>query len=79
MESDDTLILNKGLLSEGTKLTHDFTVKYGKPALVVQLDGDEVIKAEHVIRWVNGQNISTLNIAGLENRNAQAGFYMDKY
>lgn len=33
MDSDGTLILNKGELTEGTRLTYDFTVKYGKPAL----------------------------------------------
>ena len=40
LESDGTLILNKGILSEGTKLTKDFTVQYGKPCLIIQLDAD---------------------------------------
>ena len=38
IESDGTLILNISELSQGTMLTHDFTVQYGKPSLVVQLD-----------------------------------------
>ena len=35
IESDGTLILNKGLVSEGTKLTLDYTIKHGKPSLIV--------------------------------------------
>ncbi len=53
-----------GELTQGTKLTHDFTVQYGKPSLVVQLDAAEIIKPEHVVRWINAQYIYVLNIAG---------------
>jgi hypothetical protein len=77
LESDGTLILNKGELSEGTKLTHEFTVKYGKPALIVQLDGDEVVKPEHVICWANGQFISVLNIAGPRESKCPGGIYIE--
>lgn len=77
IESDGTLILNKGNLSEGTKLTHDFTIKYGKPALVVQLDGENVVKPEHVIRWLNGQFISILNIAGPRESKCTACIYTE--
>lgn len=50
IESDGTIIPNRGELSEGTKLTHEFTVKCGKPSLIVKLDTVEVIKPEQVIR-----------------------------
>lgn len=77
IESDGTLILNKGILSEGTKLTHDFTVQYGRPVLIVQLDGMEVIKPEHVIRWLNGQYISVLNVAGPRESKCPGGIYAE--
>lgn len=68
VESDGTLIINKGHLTEGTRLTYDFPAKYGKPRLVIQLDADEVIHPELVIKWLRAQRISTLNIAGPENQ-----------
>lgn len=64
IESDGTLIINKGILSEGTKLTLDFTAKYDRPSLIVQLDTEIITKPEDVIRWLNGQYINVLNIAG---------------
>lgn len=79
LDSDGTLILNKGPLTEGTKLTHDFTVKYGKPSLIVQLDADKVLKPEHVIRWMEGQFISTLNVAGPRESKYPDGIYSEAY
>jgi hypothetical protein len=76
--SDGTLILNKGILSEGTKLTHDFTVQYGKPSLIVQLDSDE-IRPEQVIRWINGQFIGVLNIAGPRESKCSEGIYDEAF
>lgn len=75
IDSDGTLILNIGELSQGTKLTHDFTVQYGKPSLIVQLDAPELIKPEHVVRWINGQYINTLNIAGPRESKIAGGIY----
>lgn len=79
LESDGTLILNKGDLTEGTKLTHDFTVKYGKPSLIIQLDAPEPIKPEQVIRWINGQYIKALNIAGPRESKYPNGIYDEAY
>ena len=76
-ESDGTLILNKGELTEGTKLTHDFALKYGKPSLIVQLDAAEIIKPEHVVRWIEGQLISTLNVAGPRESKFPGGIYAE--
>lgn len=75
IESDGTLILNKGPVSDGTKLTLDFTVQYGKPSLVVQLDVDQIIEPSNVIRWVKGQYISTLNVAGPRESKCPGGIY----
>lgn len=79
IESDGTLILNKGELTEGTKLTHDFTVKYGKPSLIVQLDAPEIIKPEQVIRWFDGQYISVLNVAGPRESKCSGGIYSETF
>ena len=79
LESDGTLILNKGALTEGTKLTHDFTVKYGKPSLIVQLDAAGIIKPEHVARWIEGQQIGTLNVAGPRESKCAGGIYAEAF
>lgn len=77
IESDGTLIINKGELTEGTRLTYDFTVKYGKPSLIVQLDTTEIIKPEQVIRWIDGQYINVLNVAGPRESKYPGGIYTE--
>lgn len=77
LESDGTLILNKGILSEGTKLTQDFTVKYGKPCLIVQLDEDAIIEPGQVVRWLRGQYINVLNLAGPRESKCPDGIYQE--
>jgi hypothetical protein len=79
IHADGTLILNKGILAAGTKLTHDFTVTYGKPSLIVQLDADQLIEPAHVIRWLQGQYINTLNIAGPRESKCQGGIYAEAF
>lgn len=75
IESDGTLIINIGELTQGTMLTYDFTLQYGKPSLIVQLDAEELIKPEHIVRWIKGQYINTLNIAGPRESKIQGGIY----
>jgi hypothetical protein len=77
IESDGTLILNKGDLTNGTKATYDFTVQHGKPCLIVQLDTTEIIKPEQVIRWLEGQFIKVLNVAGPRESKYPEGIYAD--
>lgn len=77
LHSDGTLIINKGELSQGTKLTVDFCVKYGKPKLVVQLDAEKIVEPAHVSRWLQAQLISTLNIAGPRESKFPEGIYAD--
>jgi hypothetical protein len=79
LQSDGTLIINKGELSQGTKLTVDFCVQYGKPRLVVQLDSDKPVEPAHVIRWIKAQLISTLNIAGPRESKLPEGIYADSF
>jgi hypothetical protein len=73
VESDGTLILNKSDLSSGTKRTHEHAIKHLKPCLIVQLE--EPIGPAHVIRWIEGQQITTLNIAGPRESKHPEGIY----
>lgn len=79
LESDGTLILNIGELTEGTRLTRDFAVRYGIPHLVVQLDAPEIISPEHVVRWLDGQYINILNVAGPRESKFSEGIYAQAY
>jgi hypothetical protein len=78
IDSDGTLILNKGEMTQGTRLTLDFTIRHCKPSLIVQLDEDPIDPA-HVTRWIRGQYISTLNIAGPRESKSPEGIYKDAY
>lgn len=79
VESDGTLIFNKGPLSKGTKLTHDYTVRHLKPCLIVQLDAEQMIEPSQVVRWLEGQHIKTLNIAGPRESKFPDGIYGESY
>jgi hypothetical protein len=60
--ADATLILNLGLLADGTELTVRLARKNRKPYLVVQLDGDADPNA--VALWIRTLGVRVLNIAG---------------
>ena len=60
--ADATLILNFGLLADGTKLTVRLARKNRKPYLVVQLDGDA--DPATVAVWIRALGVRVLNIAG---------------
>jgi len=77
--SDGTLIINKGPLTLGTKLSYDFSVKHLVPYLIVQLDAEEVISVSDVIRWIHGQQISTLNVAGPKESKLPDGIYKEAF
>lgn len=65
VDSDGTLILNIGELSEGSLTTLRFAERFGKPCLVIQLD--EEAEPENVLRameWAHAHSIAILNIAG---------------
>ena len=75
IKSDGTLIINKGKLTEGTKLTVDIAVNYGKPKLIIQLDAAKVIDPEKVIRWIKENYVNVLNIAGPRESKCPGGIY----
>lgn len=63
VDSDGTLILNIGELSDGTLATQRFAERFGKPCLVVQLEsGVEGIRQAR--EWLRAHRIATLNVAG---------------
>lgn len=75
VESDGTLIINKGDLSLCNKLTSDYAIKHMRPCLIVPLE--EPTEAAHVIRWIVGQQITTLNIAGPRESKCPDGIYTE--
>jgi len=59
---DATLILARGRLTGGTRLTRDLARKHGKPCLVVDLAGTADLEA--VRRWLAAGAVSKLDVAG---------------
>jgi len=65
IDSDGTLILNTGVLSDGSLTTQRIANRFGKPCMVIQLDGEaESEDVERVMDWVQTHGIAVLNFAG---------------
>jgi hypothetical protein len=62
LDSDATLVLNRGALADGTALTVQLAKKHRKPHLVVQLEENEEPAA--VAEWIRELGVKVLNIAG---------------
>lgn len=62
VESDGTLVLNCGELSDGTRATVDFARQHGRPYLVLQLD--QAPDLEECRNWLKRHGLKTLNVAG---------------
>lgn len=62
VDSDATLVLNLGELTDGTALTVQLARKHRKPFLVVQLD--ENADPAAVAEWLRELEVKVLNIAG---------------
>jgi hypothetical protein len=64
-DSDGTLILNAGRLSNGTRLTAREARALGRPHLLIPLDRQTPAAQVRAIRaWLREHRISTLNVAG---------------
>lgn len=61
-DSDGTLILTRGELSGGTRLTAILALRYSRPLTVVNLAETPVPAS--VLQWLLRHNIRTINIAG---------------
>ncbi|GFO68188.1 hypothetical protein GMLC_17670 [Geomonas limicola] len=62
VESDGTLVLNWGELTDGTKATVQFAREHGRPHLILQLDQEPDLDICRT--WIEENRLSTLNIAG---------------
>jgi predicted Rossmann fold nucleotide-binding protein DprA/Smf involved in DNA uptake len=76
VESDGTLVLNLGELTDGTKATVDFAKEHGRAFLVVQLE--EMMKLEDCLSWIEEHGIRVLNIAG-PRESKRPGVYLKAY
>lgn len=61
-EADATLVLCRGGVSGGTRLTVLLARRLGKPILVVDLSGRPDIRG--VLSWVRRRRVAVLNVAG---------------
>ena len=62
LDSDGTLIINRGELDGGTAHTVRLAEKMAKPCLVIQLEDQPDLKK--ITNWLTQNDIKTLNIAG---------------
>jgi|ERR1039457_5225200 hypothetical protein len=79
IDSDGTLIINKGPLTTGTKLTRKYARQHGKPCLVVKFDARKPKKPVEVIRWLAENRIKVLNIAGPRESKFPGGIYQEAF
>jgi hypothetical protein len=62
LDSDATLILYRGELKGGTKLTRQLAKRHGKPCLAVNLDHPADL--DEIGQWIIQSHAATLNVAG---------------
>lgn len=84
-DSDGTLIFTRGPLTGGTALTAELAEKYGRPHLVVDLEGevgdvdaggDHAVEptADRIADWLAEADLETLNVAG-PRESGESGIY----
>jgi len=61
-DSDATLILCRGAMSGGTRLTAELAVRCGRPRLVLDLDSNP--DPETADAWLREHGVDVLNVAG---------------
>jgi hypothetical protein len=66
VDSDGTAILYEGSLSAGTRLTRELCVLLNRPCLLISAreTPDPIAAAEAVVKFIEDNNIETLNVAG---------------
>lgn len=67
-DSDATLILCRGDMSGGTRLTAELAASYQKPLLVLDLDSGP--DQEMVVDWLRAHRVGVLNVAGPREKGA---------
>jgi hypothetical protein len=64
-DSNGTLIISRGALTEGSAFTRDMATKYKRPWIHVDLEKTNAFKAAQDIRiWIVRQKVKILNVAG---------------
>ncbi|HJV66803.1 MAG TPA: putative molybdenum carrier protein [Geomonas sp.] len=82
VDSDGTLILNRGALTEGTRATWDFALQHNRPCLIVQLDQldrEEPGCWQPVFCWLEKHDLRVLNVAGPRESKLPGGIYREAY
>jgi putative molybdenum carrier protein len=65
LDSDGTLIISRGPLTEGSDLTRQLAIKHARPWLHSDLERIDVTEAARtILAWLKRQGISVLNVAG---------------
>jgi Circularly permutated YpsA SLOG family len=66
VDSDGTAIIYDGSLSGGTRLTRDLCELLNRPCILISAreTPDPVVAAESVLKFIEDNNIETLNVAG---------------
>lgn len=65
LDSDGTLIISRGALTEGSDLTRQLAIKHARPWLHTDLDRIGATEAARTIHaWLERHGISVLNVAG---------------
>jgi hypothetical protein len=65
LDSDGTLIISRGVLTEGSDLTRQLAIKHERPWLHTDLDRIGATEAARTIHaWLERNGISVLNVAG---------------
>lgn len=75
IDSDATLILYRGRLMGGTKLTLAICARLERPHLLVRLERDAI---ERVQRWLSAEKPHTLNVAG-PRESSSPGIYQQSF
>jgi len=79
IESDGTLIINKGKLNGGTLLTANLCKKHKKLLFIIDLDSITVETKEKFKFWIKDNNIEILNIAGPRESKSQLYLQVKDY
>jgi hypothetical protein len=77
-DSDATLVITSGLMSNGTELTKKMAEKMKKPLLIFDLEGNDNLKKEKFNNWLNENNVEIMNIAG-PRESTSPGIYQKAY
>ena len=76
VDSDGTAILYEGSLSDGTRLTRDLCELLDRPCILIgaRETPDAIAAAEALVKFIVGNNIETLNVAGPRASGWPAGY-----